>query len=66
METICEAQKKKEDSGHVFVHHLGAGGRRLFKEDFLSKYGRQPATDEMGMVFKLGKAAVYEPVRRDN
>ncbi|KAL3693688.1 hypothetical protein R1sor_007339 [Riccia sorocarpa] len=36
MEKIREAQKKKEESGHVFVHHLGAGGRRLFKEDFVS------------------------------
>ncbi|KAL3701944.1 hypothetical protein R1sor_019966 [Riccia sorocarpa] len=39
MEKIREAQKKKEESGHVFVHHLGAGGRRLFKEDFLSGPG---------------------------
>ncbi|KAL3689847.1 hypothetical protein R1sor_016156 [Riccia sorocarpa] len=36
MEKIREAQKKKEESGHVFVHHLGACGRRLFKEDFVS------------------------------
>ncbi|KAL3696473.1 hypothetical protein R1sor_010549 [Riccia sorocarpa] len=34
MEKIREAQKKKVESGHVFVHHLGVDGRRLVKEDF--------------------------------
>ncbi|KAL3683167.1 hypothetical protein R1sor_001189 [Riccia sorocarpa] len=35
MEKLRKAQKKKEEAGNVFVHHLGAGGRRLFKEDFV-------------------------------
>ncbi|KAL3700271.1 hypothetical protein R1sor_018293 [Riccia sorocarpa] len=36
MDKIHEAERKKEKSGHVFVHHLGASDRRLFKEEFVS------------------------------
>ncbi|KAL3700285.1 hypothetical protein R1sor_018307 [Riccia sorocarpa] len=32
----CILERKNEESGHVFVHHLGAGDRRLFKEEFVS------------------------------
>ncbi|KAL3699525.1 hypothetical protein R1sor_017547 [Riccia sorocarpa] len=41
MEKLREAQKKKEESDNVFVHHLGAGGRRLFKEDFIQNLQSQ-------------------------
>ncbi|KAL3696039.1 hypothetical protein R1sor_010115 [Riccia sorocarpa] len=37
MGKIREAQKKKVESGNVIVHHLGAGGPRLVKEDFVEQ-----------------------------
>ncbi|KAL3697095.1 hypothetical protein R1sor_011171 [Riccia sorocarpa] len=36
MEKLREAQRKKEERNHVYKHHFGAGGRRLFKEEFVS------------------------------
>ncbi|KAL3694073.1 hypothetical protein R1sor_007724 [Riccia sorocarpa] len=41
MEKLREAQKKKQEAGNVFVHHLGAGDRRLFKEDFIQNLQSQ-------------------------
>ncbi|KAL3687330.1 hypothetical protein R1sor_013639 [Riccia sorocarpa] len=48
MEKLREAQKKKEEAGNVFVHHLGAGDRRLSKKtsEFVDDEARDADEDD--------------------